>query len=75
MEFKEKLAGFADVKVYEQSVDVSGETCAAIVRKNGVKMLAVSGPEAARFNGTEEDGVVFAPLTTENAEPLQALFP
>ncbi len=74
-DFREKLAGFADVKVYEKSVDVSGDTAAAVVRKNGVKMLAVTGPEAGRFNGTEENGVVFAPLTTENAEPLQELFP
>ena len=74
-EFKEKLAGIEGVCVYEKSADLSGETAAAIVRKNGVKMLAVSGPEAGKFNGTEENGVVFAPLSTENAEPLQALFP
>ena len=74
-EFREKLAAMNGVCVYEQSVDASGETCAAIVRKDGVKMLAVSGPEARRFNGTEENGVVFAPMSTENAGPLQELFP
>ena len=74
-EFREKLAGIAGIKVYERSADVSGETAAAIVRKDGVKLLAVCGPEAGKFCGTEENGVVFAPLTTENAEPLQALFP
>ena len=61
--------------VYEASLSEAEGTVCAIVRRDGKKLLAVSGARADLFTGTEENGILFCELVPENAEGLYVLFP
>lgn len=61
--------------VYDRSIDISGETVCAIVRRDLVKYLAVSGPQAGQFQGENANGTRLCPLTPANAAALHTLFP
>ena len=61
--------------VYESSLAESEGTACAIARRDGRKLLAVSGLRANLFSGSEEDGILFCELVPENAEGLFILFP
>ena len=64
------------LKIYPKSVDEAENTLCAIVKNAGnEKCLAVVGERAGDFNGVEQDGVRFCPMTEENAKALMGLFP
>lgn len=69
------LRSRGDLRVYDRSADAAEGTACAIVSRAGQKYLALTGDRAARFAGHDEGGVRLCPLTVENAQALQALFP
>ena len=69
------LSSDSSIYVYEQSVDESSGVAAAIIRLDGVKMLAAMGEKADQFSGEKRGDLVIAPLTTENSRVLMDLFP
>ncbi len=73
--FRAVLKADERIRVYEQSVDEMSGTAAAIVRVDGVKMLAAMGQRAEAFTGEIRDGLMLAPLTTENSRALMEIFP
>ena len=71
-EFMNKAAALG-LTVYPKSVDEVNGTVCAIVRADGVKMLAVLGD--GEFIGEDKGGLLLCPLTVENARALMTLFP
>ncbi len=71
---KELLAG-SGLFVYEKSADEAQNTCVVMVRNGLDKCLAVAGEKADLFEGKEEGGIKFCPLSNENAAALGVLFP
>lgn len=69
------LGGLDGAKVYERSAAAAEGTACAIVRTGLDKRLAVAGDRAADFCGEQAGGVKLCPLSVENAQALQALFP
>ena len=61
--------------VYESSVSEAEETACAIVRRDGKKLLAVSGAREDLFTGTKEDGILFCEFGPVNAKGLFVLVP
>ncbi len=59
--------------VYQKSMDEANGTICAIVRADGVKMLAVLGD--GEFIGEDKGELLLCPLTVENARALMTLFP
>ena len=75
---KEKLMELiskTDLYVYNNSVDEAEGTACAVVRNDREKLLAVTGEKAGLFTGKEENGILLCPMTNDNAEALQSLFP
>lgn len=71
-EFMNKAAALG-LAVYPKSVDEANGTVCAIVRAEGVKMLAVLGN--GEFIGEDKGELLLCPLTVENARALMTLFP
>ncbi len=70
-----KILAKTDLFVYENSLDEAEGTACAMVKNSNEKLLAVAGPKADLFKGSLENGFLLCPLTNENAEALQTLFP
>lgn len=70
--FMNKAAALG-LTVYPKSMDEANGTVSAIVRADGVKVLAVLGDGG--FIGEDKGGLLLCPLTVENARALMTLFP
>lgn len=73
--FLAALNGIDGVHVYERSIDTAEGTACAIVRLGLQKRLAVAGDCADNFSGDQKGAVKLCPLSVENAQALQVLFP
>ncbi len=70
-----KLLAATNLYLYENSVDEAEGTACAIVKNDHEKLLAVTGSKSDLFTGEEKNGLLLCPLTNENAEALQTIFP